>query len=65
MWPLRIFFLSFSRSYEAGVLLLPRFVTNQTHFDLDGDKFILPYDLPVSRYEDSDWPFFYDLLLAR
>lgn len=51
-------------SYEAGVLLLPKFVleNEQAHFDLRQDKVILPYDLPLTKYEDDDTPFFMDLL---
>ena len=39
-------------SFEAGVLLLPKFVTKQTHFDIGGDEY-------------SDWSFSYDLLLQN
>ena len=51
-------------SYEAGVLLLPKFVTNEMHFDLEQNKLILPYDVPITRYAENDGPFFYDYLLG-
>ena len=47
-------------SYEAGVLLLPKFVNSEEYFDLKQDEFILPYDLPLKKYSDSDTPFFMD-----
>ncbi len=54
-------------SYEAGVLLLPSFVLGPQaeYFELDADpsKLILPYDLPLTKYENDDTPFFFDLLL--
>ena len=49
-------------SYEAGVLLVPKFVSNNDHFDLKEDKLVLPYDTPLTNYEDGDTPFFMDLL---
>ena len=49
-------------SYEAGVLLLPKFLneTKEEFFDLKKDEFVLPYDLPLEKYNDSDTPFFMD-----
>ncbi len=54
-------------SFEAGVLLLPKFVNKNgslEHFDLGGEdsNVILPYDLPLIKYDDSDSPWFMDYL---
>ena len=50
-------------SYEAGVMLLPKFLLeNCDHFDLSQDGLILPFDHPLTPYEDSDDPFFMDYL---
>ena len=51
-------------SYEAGVLLLPKFVLNDVEkvFDLGSDKCLLPYDWPLTPYEEDDSPFFMDYL---
>jgi hypothetical protein len=41
-------------SYEAGVLLLPKFVSLTQHFDLGATQkngLMLPYDLPLSPYK--------------
>lgn len=50
-------------SFEAGVLLLPRFITGEDHFDVSCEKLLIPYDLPLVKYASDDTPFFYDLLL--
>jgi len=52
-------------SWEAGVLLLPKFVHNDITKDFDikqSDNLILPYDWPLTEYGDDDSPFFYDYL---
>ena len=48
-------------SYEAGILLVPKFLTNEDFFDLQKvSQSLLPYDWPLQRYNDSDTPFFMD-----
>ena len=52
-------------SYEAGVLLLPKFLKDhkakEEFFDLRKEnKLVLPYDCPLHKYNDSDRPFFMD-----
>ena len=50
------------QSYEAGVLLLPKFVLSpeKEHFDLKAVK--LPFDVPLTRYADDETPWFMDYL---
>ena len=52
-------------SYEAGVLLLPKFVLgdNEETFDLSQNRVLLPYDVPLTKFSDEDVPFFYDFLI--
>ena len=54
------------KSYEVGVLFLPKFVTGKSVFSLkSGDsepKFYLPYDLPLQKFGPSDSPWLYDYL---
>jgi tyrosyl-DNA phosphodiesterase-1 len=49
-------------SYEAGVLLLPKFVNGKESFDLSGEELILPYDLPETKYDNTDTPWFWNYL---
>ncbi|XP_052754562.1 probable tyrosyl-DNA phosphodiesterase isoform X2 [Galleria mellonella] len=52
-------------SYEAGVLLLPRFVMNEDLFPLsDGAKnrLIVPYDIPPTKYASDMSPWLFDYL---
>ena len=52
------------KSYEAGVLFLPKFVSGKEVFDLSSDEhtFYLPYDLPIKKFEARDTPWLYDYL---
>lgn len=51
----------FIRSYEAGVLLIPKFVTGEDSFALSGSRPLpLPFDLPPSPYTSSDRPWLMD-----
>lgn len=43
------------KNYEAGVLYLPKFVLNESYFEID--EFPLPYDVPLKKYEADDKPF--------
>uniref|UniRef100_A0A1B0DJS2 PBZ-type domain-containing protein n=1 Tax=Phlebotomus papatasi TaxID=29031 RepID=A0A1B0DJS2_PHLPP len=59
--PLRIM------NYEAGVLFLPKFVTQTDTFPLDGSSiaakvFPMPYDIPLTPYGLDDSPFLMDYL---
>ncbi|XP_011493978.1 PREDICTED: probable tyrosyl-DNA phosphodiesterase [Ceratosolen solmsi marchali] len=51
-------------NYEAGVLFLPKIVIKQTSFpiketnSLEIPVFLLPYDVPLTKYEPDDNPFF-------
>lgn len=49
------------QSYEAGVLLLPKFVNGKDFFDIGESGFKLPYDLPLKKY-DNHSPWFRDYL---
>ncbi|XP_066587696.1 probable tyrosyl-DNA phosphodiesterase [Prorops nasuta] len=49
-------------NYEAGVVFIPKFVTGATTFPIEEDTtgepvFPMPYDLPLTRYEQTDKPF--------
>ncbi|KAG7167392.1 Tyrosyl-DNA phosphodiesterase 1-like [Homarus americanus] len=52
----------FIRSYEAGVLLLPKFVNDNTEFELGSPSspscLSLPYDVPLRPYPDGATPWF-------
>ena len=50
-------------SYEAGVLLLPKFVTGKTHFEV-GKEFNPPYDVPPVKYGQNEEVWLYDYLRA-
>ncbi|XP_059609535.1 probable tyrosyl-DNA phosphodiesterase isoform X2 [Phlebotomus argentipes] len=58
--PLRI------SNYEAGVLFLPKFITQEETFPLDstspGKVFSMPYDIPLTPYGLDDSPFLMDYL---
>lgn len=52
-------------NYEAGVLFLPKFVTNTNYFSMnDCDHstpvFQIPYDIPLTSYTTGDEPFLCD-----
>lgn len=52
----------FIRSYEAGILMLPKFLNDGTEFELarPGTKngLSLPYDFPLTPYPDGATPWF-------
>lgn len=52
----------FIRSYEAGVLLLPKFVTSSSEFNLSSadpsNVLHLPYDVPLTPYPKNAKPWF-------
>jgi tyrosyl-DNA phosphodiesterase-1 len=54
------------KSYEAGVLFLPKFITGKEVFDLKSHepeyRFYLPYDLPLKKFGPKDSPWLYDYL---
>lgn len=55
-------------NYEAGVLFLPKFVTNTTYFSIDASDISTPlfpslYDIPLKKYGTNDTPFLSDILL--
>lgn len=54
----------FIRSYEAGVLVLPKFVTDTEAFELKSPwkelGFSLPYDVPITPYPSSAKPWLMD-----
>lgn len=57
----------YNRNYEAGVIFFPKFVTNTTYFSMDDtDKstpvFPAVYDIPLTKYDKEDIPFFMDVL---
>lgn len=52
-------------NYEAGVLFLPKFVTNSSYFSMDHSDHRTPvfpslYDTPLTRYSADDQPFLCD-----
>lgn len=54
-------------NYEAGVLFLPKFVTNSRYFsmdELDTSTPLFPplYDIPLTKYSLDDTPFLSDVL---
>lgn len=52
----------FIRSYELGVLFLPKFMTEDHQFFDTTDKNLkLPYDLPPVKYSENDKPWCYDV----
>lgn len=51
------------RSYELGVLFLPKFFVSETTFSIDpknSNYFPVPYDLPPKRYSSTDEPWTFD-----
>lgn len=53
-------------SYEAGVLFLPKFITNENYFSLEQNarnRLIVPYDLPPVKYTDGMSPWVSDYLM--
>lgn len=56
-------------NYEAGVLFLPKFVTNSPYFsmdELDTSTPLFPplYDTPLTKYSLDDTPFLSDVLFS-
>lgn len=49
------------QSYEAGVLFLPKFINGGATFRV-GQELQLPYDVPLTKYEREDEPWFMDNL---
>lgn len=54
-------------NYEAGVLYLPKFVTNTSYFSMDASDRSTPvfpplYDIPLTKYVFDDTPFLMDVL---
>lgn len=54
-------------NYEAGVLYLPKFITNTTYFSMDNSDnsttvFPSVYDIPLTKYVIDDTPFVMDVL---
>lgn len=54
-------------NYEAGVLFLPKFVTNTNHFSMDDSDHstsVFPslYDIPLTKYLADDQPFLSDTI---
>ena len=49
------------QSYEAGVLLLPKFVTGKDYFEI-GSELKLPYDIPLQKYPDDHTCWFMEYL---
>lgn len=54
-------------NYEAGVLFLPKFVTNTSYFSMDDSDCTTPtfpslYDIPLTKYVIDDTPFLMDVL---
>ncbi|XP_042877810.1 probable tyrosyl-DNA phosphodiesterase [Penaeus japonicus] len=48
----------FIRSYEAGILLLPKFLIDATEFPLSAKDLSLPYDVPLTPYPNGATPWF-------
>ncbi|GAB1865856.1 Probable tyrosyl-DNA phosphodiesterase [Camponotus japonicus] len=55
-------------SFEAGVIFIPKFITQTTTFPIEDEEnpavpvFPIPYDLPLRRYDSSDSPFVCEFL---
>lgn len=54
-------------NYEAGVLFLPKFVTDTSYFSMDDSDHTTPtfpsvYDIPLTKYVIDDTPFLMDVL---
>lgn len=57
-------------NYEAGVLFLPKFVTNSRYFSMDECDQSTPlfpplYDIPLTKYVVDDNPFLSDILFTN
>nr|XP_027217443.1 probable tyrosyl-DNA phosphodiesterase [Penaeus vannamei] len=48
----------FIRSYEAGVLLLPKFLSDTSELPLSASDLSLPYDVPLTPYPSGAIPWF-------
>lgn len=62
--PLRI------NNYEAGVMFLPKFVTQTDYFSMDSSDQMTPvfpplYDIPLTKYAIDDGPFLSDVLFSE
>lgn len=56
-------------NYEAGVVFLPKFVTNTSYFSMDDSDKSTPvfpsvYDIPLTKYVVDDAPFLSDVLFT-
>lgn len=56
-------------NYEAGVLFLPKFVSNMRYFSMDESDQSTPlfpqvYDIPLTKYVVDDTPFLSDILFS-
>lgn len=52
-------------NYEAGIIFLPKFLTNTSYFSMDESDHSTPifpmlYDIPLTKYANSDEPFLCD-----
>jgi len=56
------------KSYEVGVLFLPKYLNGKDFFSLTKDEsehsFYLPYDAPLTRFSETDVPWLIDYLHA-
>lgn len=57
-------------NYEAGVLYLPKYVTNTNYFSMDQSDATTPvfpslYDIPLTKYVVDDTPFLSDILFQQ
>lgn len=56
------------KSYEAGILFLPKLTAGTDVFTLSSDecdhKFYLPYDTPLTRFSSTEVPWLMDYLHA-
>ncbi|XP_063596019.1 probable tyrosyl-DNA phosphodiesterase isoform X1 [Penaeus indicus] len=55
----------FIRSYEAGILLLPKFLTDTSEFPLSAKDLSLPYDVPLTPYPSGAIPWFMNTEKSR
>lgn len=57
-------------NYEAGVMFLPKFVSNMRYFSMDESDQSTPlfpplYDIPLTKYVVDDVPFLSDILFSQ
>ncbi|KAK8749256.1 hypothetical protein OTU49_015760 [Cherax quadricarinatus] len=59
----------FIRSYEAGILILPKFLSDSDEFQLTSASnpsgLSLPYDVPLTPYPDGAVPWFMNTIKKR